>query len=161
MKKRKILVTAASGVLLVLLYCVIFGFSAQNGEESGSLSQKISVKWVEIVNSLSGRNWSSEVRKNLAEYWEHPIRKLAHFSEYACMGMLVYTLWSQWIRRGKRLYALTVGWVFLSAAMDEFHQRFVPGRYGSFGDVLLDTCGGLFAMLFCILVHRMKRRRRD
>ena len=43
-KYKKILVTAAAGMLLVLLYFIIFGFSAQNAEESGSLSQMISEK---------------------------------------------------------------------------------------------------------------------
>lgn len=157
MKKRKIFVTAVSGVLLVLLYCVIFNFSAQNGEESGSLSQKISVKCVELVNNISGKNWSSDMKACLAEFWEHPIRKLAHFSEYACMGLLVYSLWSQWMRRGRGLYLLTVGWVFLSAALDELHQRYVPGRYGSFADVLLDTCGGVCGMLFCLAVLRLAK----
>lgn len=164
MKKRKMYVTAASGVLLVLLYCVIFNFSAQDGKESGSLSQKVSVKCVEIVNTISGKNWSSDVKACLAEFWEHPIRKLAHFSEYACMGLLVYTLWSQWMRRGRGLKLLTVGWVFLSAALDELHQRYVPGRYGSFADVLLDTCGGIFGMMLWLAAGRfikiLKARRK-
>lgn len=152
--------TAASGVLLVLLYCVIFNFSAQDGEESGSLSQMISEKCVDIVNTLSRKNWSDDVRAYWADFFEHPIRKLAHFSEYACMGVLVYVLWSQWMRRGKRLYVLTVVWVFLSAVLDEFHQRYVPGRYCSFADMLLDTCGGFFGMLFCIFVYRLYLRYR-
>ena len=76
------------------------------------------------------------------------------------MGVLVYVLWSQWLRQGKRLYVLTVLWVFLSALGDEVHQLFVPGRYGSFADVLLDTSGGMFGMLFCICVYRLFRRRR-
>lgn len=46
---------------------------------------------------------------------------------------------------------LTAAWVFLSAAGDELHQYFVPGRYASFLDVLLDTWGGVCGMLFCIL----------
>lgn len=144
-------------MLLVLLYLIIFGFSAQNAEESGSLSQKISEKCVELLNSLSGRHWTQDFCSSLAEYFEHPVRKLAHFSEYACMGILVYVLWIQWMKRGARLYLLTAGWVFVSAALDEFHQLFVPGRYGSVADVLLDTCGGVFGMLFCILAVKAGR----
>lgn len=153
-KHKKIIITAAAGTLLVLLYFIIFGFSAQNAEESGSLSQMISEKCVSLLNSLSGRHWTQDFCSNLAEYFEHPIRKLAHFSEYACMGILVYVLWVQWLRPGRRLYLLVVGWVFVSAALDEFHQLFVPGRYGSPADVLLDTCGGAFGTLFCILTAK-------
>lgn len=143
----------------MLLYLMIFNFSDQDGEQSGSLSQLISEKCAEIINVLSGKRWSEAVVAGWAEYFEHPIRKMAHFMEYACMGVLVYVLWSQWLRQGKRLYGLTAVWIFLSAMGDEIHQLYVPGRYGNFADVLLDTGGGVFGMLFCIFVYRMYRRR--
>ena len=158
--KRKLLVTCITAGLLGLLYCVIFGFSAQDSEASGSLSRLISHGCVEFFNSLSGTRWNAVRIAELAEYFEHPIRKLAHFAEYACMGILVYTLWSQWLKQGRGLYLLTVVWVFLSAASDEFHQYFVPGRYASVADVLLDTCGGAFGMLFCICLAALYRKRR-
>ena len=163
-RKKKILVTVPAAVLLLALYVLIFGFSAQDGERSGSLSQMISEKCVDLLNSLSGRNWTEGFMRDLAAYFEHPLRKLAHFSEYACMGILLYILWSQWIRKGRKLYLLIVLWVFCSAGLDEFHQLFVPGRYGSFADVLLDTCGGAFGMLLCAMMARLTacfRRRRD
>lgn len=153
--------TAVSGTLLMLLYLMIFSFSEQDGEESGSLSQMISEKCAELINILSGRRWSEAVVAAWAEYFEHPVRKMAHFMEYACMGTLVYVLWSQWMRQGKRLYGLTVLWVFLSAMGDEIHQLFVPGRFGSLADVLLDTSGGAFGMLCCIMVYWLYRRRRQ
>lgn len=157
MTRKKLVVTVSAAVLLLALYIIIFGFSAQDGEQSGSLSQMISEKCVELINNLSGRRWSRGFMENLAEYFEHPIRKLAHFSEYACMGILVYMLWSQWLKRGGGLYLLTVVWVFFSAAADEFHQLFVPGRYGCFADVCLDTCGGAFGLLFCVAAGKCKR----
>lgn len=138
---------------------VIFGFSAQDGEQSGSLSKAISEKCVDILNSLSGKKWSQAMIEELALYFEHPIRKLAHFFEYACMGVLVYVLWDQWLKRGRRLYLITVIWVAVSAAADEFHQLFVPDRYGSLADVLLDTCGGAFGLLLCVLLGKIAKRR--
>lgn len=155
---RKVAVTCIVSALLGILYYTIFHFSAQDSGESGSLSRMISEKCVGILNSLSGAGWSDAAMAGMAEYFEHPLRKLAHFSEYACMGVLVYVLWSQWMRQGWRLRLLTAVWVFLSAAGDEFHQYFVPGRYASFADVMLDTCGGVFGMLFCICVVFFCRR---
>ena len=155
--KRKLIVTALAGVLLLMLYSLIFSFSAQDAEESGSLSRMISEKCVEIINQLSGRHWSEAVMESFAEYFEHPIRKMAHFAEYACMGILVYVLWIQWMKQGRALYILTVFWVFVSAAADEFHQLFGPGRYGSFADVLLDTSGGVFGMIVCIGIMKLSR----
>lgn len=159
MKKRKqIIVTAAAGILLALLYAVIFNFSAQDGEQSGNLSLMLSEKCAELLGSLSGKHWSSAVLEGWAEYFQHPLRKLAHFSEYACMGVLVCILWKQWLHSRKKLCLLTVAWVFVSAAGDEFHQLFVPGRYGCLGDVLLDTCGGIFGMLLCLFICRKAGR---
>lgn len=162
-RKKKKGITVLAAILLLVLYVLIFGFSAQDGEQSGSLSQMISEKCVELLHHLTGKNWTEGFMRELAAYFEHPLRKLAHFSEYACMGILLYLLWSQWIRKGRRLYLLIVLWVFCSAGLDEFHQLFVPGRWGSFWDVLLDTSGGAFGMLLCIAAGRLAaglRRRR-
>lgn len=41
-KKRKMAVSVMAAILLVLLYRLIFVFSGQDGEESGSLSAMIS-----------------------------------------------------------------------------------------------------------------------
>lgn len=152
---RKIVISIIAGILLVTLYCVIFVFSAQDGEVSGSLSALISEKCAELINSIARKNWSEDVIKSLALYFEHPIRKLAHFSEYAMMGILVYVLWRPWKPRGKRLYFLVILWVFLSAASDEFHQTFVPGRDGNLLDVLLDSCGGTFGMGLCVFAEKI------
>lgn len=153
--------TAVLAALLGLLYYVIFGFSAQDAEESGSLSRNVSERCVEIFNSFSGGRWGHDEMDQMVEAIEHPLRKLAHFTEYAYMGILVYGLLCQWMGRGKRRCLLTAGWIFLSAAGDEFHQYFVPGRYASFLDVLLDTGGGVCGMLFCVLAAMVCRKWAD
>lgn len=158
---KRIFITVCAGILLIILYAIIFGFSAQDGEQSGSLSMSLSEKCVDILNSLSGKKWSQDMAEELAMYFEHPIRKFAHFSEYACMGVLVFILLVQWLKRGRMLYLITVLWVAVSAAADEFHQLFVPGRYGSAADVCLDTCGGAFGLLFCILLGKAAVKHRN
>lgn len=155
--RKKIAVSLISAVLLSLLYIVIFSFSAQDGDQSGSLSRVITEKCVELVNNLMGKHWTERMMADFAAYFEHPLRKLAHFSEYACMGVLVYTMLCPWVKRGKKLYLFPVLWVLLSASADEFHQFFVPGRYGCFADVCLDTVGGACGVLFCILVSHIYR----
>lgn len=152
---KKTGITVLAAVLLLALYALIFGFSAQDGEQSGSLSRMLSEKCAELLNRMSGGDWTEGHMQELAARLEFPLRKLAHFSEYACMGVLLYILWGQWISRGRKLYLLIVLWVFCSAGLDEFHQLFVPGRCGSFADVLLDTCGGAFGMLFCAVTVRL------
>lgn len=152
-------VSTMAAILLLCLYAIIFSFSNQDAETSGSLSHMISEKCVEFINTLTGGNWTDNFMAGLAEYFEHPIRKLAHFAEYACMGVLVYVMWRPWKQRNKWLYLLVTIWVLVSAAGDEIHQLFVPGRYGSLADVLLDTCGGMFGTMCCVLAEKMISQR--
>lgn len=156
-KKKKVIVTVTAAVMLLILYLFIFVFSAQNAEQSGSISRIITKKCVKFFNALTGGHWSRDFMESLTTYFEHPVRKLAHFAEYACMGILLYVIWSQWMSVRKHLCLLVPSWVFLSAALDELHQWFVPGRYASIADVLLDTCGGAFGMLLMILACRIYR----
>lgn len=150
--KKKLVITVPAVFLLIGLYCLIFAFSSEEGEESSSKSHKISETCVEVVDKMTRREWTQAVKSQLADYYEHPIRKLAHFSEYCLMGILLFVIWSQWIPKGKVLYIIIILWIAMSATADEVHQLFVDGRDGNFVDVLLDTSGGCFGILLCIAV---------
>lgn len=157
--RRKLAVTVVTAFLLVILYLIIWGFSAQDADASGSLSHMITEKVIELIDDIASKNWSDIVKAELAEYFEHPVRKLAHFSEYACMGLLVYIMLGQWVENRRRLYIITILWVFVSAAIDEFHQTFIPGRYGSFADVILDTSGAVVMLIICRFIRSCSLRR--
>jgi VanZ family protein len=89
------------------------------------------------------------------------VRKLAHFSEYALLALLLWRALPQsaqprppfWRRAGLALLM-----VALYAASDEFHQMFVPSREASVVDVLLDTTGGACALLFLWVLGRWRKR---
>jgi len=165
MRKKKIVVSSIATIFLILLYALIFSFSEQDGETSGGLSRMISEKCVELLNMLSGKHWTELMMESMAEYFENPIRKLAHFCEYAVMGGLLFFMWYPWTGLERKRYMTKAGkerrswplvikisipWVFVSAALDEIHQLFVPDRYGNFWDVLLDTSGGCFGLFCCV-----------
>ena len=170
------MVSGMATIFLVLLYVLIFSFSEQDGETSGSLSRMISEKCVEILNALSGKKWSELVMESMADYFENPIRKLAHFAEYALMGVLLFGIWYPWIggrvsgmkEAGKNnkkksiplLVKIIVPWVFVSASFDEIHQLFIPGRCGNVWDVLLDTSGGCFGLFFCMMICKIGQKRK-
>ncbi len=94
----------------------------------------------------------------------HVIRKCAHFTEYFILSMLIL----RGIRAGDK--GMHLRWALVTilivagyAALDEYHQSFVPGRTPAVGDVLIDTSGGaaaqIVASLFVLLgVAREKRR---
>ena len=82
------------------------------------------------------------------------LRKLAHFTEFACLGALFSWLFG--MLRKKAIFALPCG--FAAASIDETIQRFVPGRGPSFYDVLIDTSGVLMGILFLILGHAIYKK---
>ena len=90
------------------------------------------------------------------------IRKCAHVSEYAILGLLLSrALCSLPALRRKTLIVL--GGVLLGcslfAASDEFHQMFVKSRTPSVHDVLLDVAGALFGLLIAASFARPDRAR--
>jgi VanZ family protein len=93
------------------------------------------------------------------------IRKTGHVTEYFILSLLVL----RGIRAGRQgvhlAWALaTIAVVGCYAALDEFHQSFVPGRTAAVSDVLLDTAGGIAAQLivgFVILLEDVRKKRSD
>ncbi len=77
------------------------------------------------------------------------IRKLAHLTEYAVLGILAARAFRgsshQRLRRHWFLAAFLL--VASYALLDEFHQIFVPSRTASLTDSLIDMSGGLTALL--------------
>jgi VanZ family protein len=76
-------------------------------------------------------------------------RKSAHILIYGFLGILFYLV----IRKRSIWYAWYC--TVLIAALDEWHQSFVPGRSPLFRDVILDS---LAAFLFLIGIAFFKRR---
>jgi VanZ family protein len=90
------------------------------------------------------------------------VRKCAHLTEYAILALLVWRALRTSARTPRQPWDWRIAWqtifiVALYAASDEIHQAFVPSREASIRDVLLDTAGGIFA----ILVHWALRRRSE
>ena len=92
--------------------------------------------------------------------WNNTVRKLAHFAEYAVLGVLVSGFTGALGRlREQRLASMPLLICLLAATCDELIQLFVPGRGGSPKDILLDFAGvvaGCAVMFF--LQSRRKRR---
>jgi len=82
-------------------------------------------------------------------------RKLAHFSEYAILGFLAARAFRMSPRTAvrRRWFLISLILIVTYAALDEYHQSFVPTRTPSMWDSLIDMAGGLTALL---VVHRRK-----
>lgn len=152
--------TAVLIVLLFLIYVMIFNFSAEDATASSGVSQKVTKWLLQIYYKLQGNTGGLTVVIPAGEVDEAEavIRKLAHFTEYMLVGLLSLWIWLLWKAKRMRCGAFVLVQLVISASLDEFHQYFVPGRYASIRDVLIDTAGGLTGMLLVFLVSLCIRK---
>ena len=144
MKKQRIL----CAVLIVLNLVLIWGNSALPGGVSTELSDGFL--------AMLGRNVPF-----LAWIGSMLIRKLAHFSEFACLGLLLGWLFHGEAERGFRGFAVPALVGILAACVDETIQRFVPGRESSLIDVWIDIGGVCTGILLLHLGYCCIRRRKE
>jgi VanZ family protein len=132
------------------------------------------IVWACLISGLSTDTFSSEHTSRFVLpilHWLFPqagaetlsmmhtfIRKMAHFTEY-----FIFSLFLMHLLRGNDLgwklrWAI---WVVVIAggyaALDEFHQAFVPSRHASPWDALLDTTGAAVAQVVLWLWYSPKR----
>ncbi len=139
---------------LFMMY-MIFSFSSQDGTTSGNLSYKVSEIIVESANEAFELQWSGSEIRHYIERIHHPVRKLAHMTEYFLLAVSVsFPLYVYGVR-GLWLPLLAGGICIGFAALDEYHQSFVAGRGPSKKDVGIDSIGILAGVLmvqfFCFI----------
>jgi VanZ family protein len=84
------------------------------------------------------------------------LQKAAHVVVYGVLGVAWF--WAFDFRRGARAAALwACSLTTAYAAVDEFHQTFVPGRHGSSWDVALDTIAALLVLAIIVIPRRRQR----
>lgn len=93
-------------------------------------------------------------------FYHGVIRKFAHFTEYAVLGLLACRAFSVTDVIRRLPYLLSIALVVLVAVIDETLQSYNPARTGSPIDVGIDITGGLFAVAFYYLVVRRWQRRK-
>lgn len=146
MSKTSQLVRWIPAVAWMLL---IFSMSHQTGGDSGKLS-KLILDWLGSIG-IDFRAWFGDNATIV-------IRKLAHFTEYGILYLLL--LWplgrrKPWLKGALLALLLT----FLYACSDELHQTFIPRRVGQVSDVLIDTAGAIFVFLSLWLFRTLFRKR--
>ena len=143
----------AVAAVAVLIFC----FSAQNAEESSQVSRGFLQQTYGWFCKLFGIPCSTGSLWKFTAAWNHFVRKAAHFSIYALLGISCANALFQTLPH--RLLSVFWAWPMGSiyAASDELHQYFVPGRSCQFSDMLLDSCGVAFGIL-CFLILLLFRR---
>ncbi len=140
-------------ILTICWMIVIFSFSAREASLSSQDSASVGVLLGRIF--VPGfEEWDQKVQMAFADQVDHPVRKTAHVTEYAVLG--IFITGSFFDRKKKRWNAICVPWLAgtVYAVTDELHQMFVPGRSCELTDMMIDSCGVLAGVLAGLLLWR-------
>lgn len=152
MKIRRIIFIILSCIWMTVIFC----FSARNADESEKDSYKVGLKVGKIVMH-DFKKQTEEKQMEFAKKIDHPVRKVAHATEYAILGMLLIGVFYP----VKRYYWLSWLGCIIYSVTDEFHQLFVPGRSGQPLDVMIDSLGALIGTLIIfIIINLMDKRKK-
>lgn len=146
-------------LLVVLTMGAMYYFSSQEGDVSKHQSDTA----VNVIDKMRSEitlkdhkiiSIKEKVFNKLKQYGDkgYIVRKMAHFSIYACIGvsisLLIYVL-------SKRIYISSVVAMIASisyAYYDEMRQLTVDGRVGSIKDVLIDASGAVTGILILFVI---------
>lgn len=140
-------------LILAATFYVIFNFSAQNGDESSSVSTKVTNIIIDVVAKV--KTVTSFDRVRYIAKLEPIVRKIAHFSIYSIVGFSVMGFLCTFDIKNKYKLLLSIFVGVVYAFLDEFHQSFVPGRSARLFDVGIDSVGvlvGIFIMMLLIIL---------
>lgn len=134
--------------LLIAILGFIWGNSAMPAEESGALSGWVGQLLSKLLPFLSLES----------ENGMHILRKLAHFSEFAALGLTLFWLFGMLMKRPLPRFMLPLCCGVAAACIDETIQIFSPGRYSSIVDVGIDSCGVLTGIILLFLGYSVCKR---
>ena len=128
----------------------IFQFSNENSTQSSQRSGQVIRKIINILPFT--KNLSEKTKTKIVEKAQPIVRKLAHFSIYTLVGILIMTFVSTYklLLWKKLLISIMVGLTY--AISDELHQSFIPGRSAEIRDVIIDVSGVILGIIIILVV---------
>ena len=120
---------------------IIFSFSNQKADDSTELSDGLILRTVRIIEKINHKTYSDE---EILNKFVTPVRKMAHFTIYLILGILVYIYIDEYKLKDIILISLLI--CFIYSISDEIHQLFIEGRSGEIRDVCIDTIGSLIGI---------------
>lgn len=146
-------------ILILITFITIFRFSSQDGQTSSSLSKEVTENVTKRINKI--QNLEEAQKKNVLNRIEKIIRKIAHFSLYTIVGILLMSLACTYefteLKRGG--ISFLIGLMY--ACSDELHQFFISERSAQITDVMIDSMGVLFGILLVMLIYKIYTSRKE
>ena len=141
-KKRMLLCI----LLLIALLAFIWGNSLTTGTQSGAMSGRV-MAWINAILHVEN-----------AEALHLVIRKMAHFTEFACLGAVLCWLFAMMGEKKGHLFCMPLLCGLLAACVDETIQVFTPDRGPSLIDVWIDAAGVSAGIILCLIGYHYIRK---
>ena len=150
--KRK---TIVKGLLCFIWLGIIF----YNGTRQGEISQRSSKEVVKVVSRFinipsTTVDTPSAKFKSLNYY----VRKNGHFFEYLILSVLLCAVVRQFKLYKSSEILLLLFLLLLFPVIDEFIQKYIPGRTSNTFDIIIDFCGGILGMVVSKIGYKINEK---
>ncbi len=137
-------------ILLVVFILMNLAFIWGNSAVAGDQSSEVSGSLVALLHKLLPFLPENELVQTV-------LRKLAHFAEFALLGMLCSGLA---VLDWERVPAGLLGVGLAVACIDETIQLYVPGRASSLLDVWIDAAGFAVGLIVILIGNNLFKNKR-
>ncbi|SDB47147.1 VanZ like family protein [Pseudobutyrivibrio sp. YE44] len=145
MKKRKVIL----GILIVAWVAFIWGHSMQTATVSDGESGVFLEFFSKFLPFLANNDDGMFI-----------VRKAAHFTEYAVLGVLMGAQFSMFAAGKLRKFIEPAVAALMVSFVDETIQLFVEGRSGQVSDMWIDFAGASLGVIIAlIMVYKGHRKR--
>lgn len=128
-KKLNMKIIVIRIILIIMLFAtfgIIFGFSNQNAEKSSSISRKITIAITKNIKAIQEK--PEKEKASIISRIEKVVRKLAHFSIYTVVGILLMFLFETFSMEEINRFSISLIIGVIYASSDEIHQCFTPRK---------------------------------
>lgn len=133
---------------------------------NGSISTSQSGWVVNMIKNIINTFFKNAINENNIDGFTSFVRKLiGHFLLFGVSGL--FTTWSIYlflktkINKTYLLMLISLLFGFFLATLTEFIQHFLPGRVGSYLDVIIDTSGYLLFLLLYYLIITIRSKNKE
>ena len=142
-------------IALILWMALIFAFSSQPSGETNHLS--IGVSQILLKNQAAA-SLGVDGSETAVALFNIIIRHFAHFFLFFVLGVLMLNALKRLKLREHNRIWISAAICFAYAVSDEIHQLFVPGRFSSIKDVLIDTAGAILGIAVYWMIRMIRKK---
>lgn len=146
-------------IFKVLICIVWLGLIFFNGTRQGEISQKSSKEVIKIASKFVSTP-TGDIDKPGVQFSDvnFYVRKNAHFFQYLVLSVFMCAAVRHFKLYKSTKMFLLLFLLLLFPVMDEFIQKYIPGRTSNIFDVVIDFSGGILGMLIFNIYHKVHKQ---